>query len=314
MSVAQKDIKLLWGRAGNRCAICKKELSQGTPNPHRSYLVGEQAHIVGENPDAARSKSVLPLEQRNSYHNLILLCPNDHTEIDKNEVDWSIERLFTIKSEHELWVQERLGETDRRNEASDLAIAKAIDVIVTGFDLENWNSWASFAASTDPRWKVDFDRNIYECAAKVVATVWPSEFGELRAACTHFAISTDKAWAAFAPNLDRHENWYIAYKFYKADGFNPNYNKDVERYEKWQSRCMDSMLEATKAANWFADVVRRDVNPMFFVATGRFTCGELHTGTPPVPPEYTEAEKQNIILQIEMGGLGKKRERGRRKF
>ena len=30
MAIGQKDIKLLWGRSGNRCAICKTELTQRT--------------------------------------------------------------------------------------------------------------------------------------------------------------------------------------------------------------------------------------------------------------------------------------------
>ena len=29
-------------------------------------------------------------------------------------------------------------------------------------------------------------------------------------------------------------------------------------------------MEATTSANWFADVVRRDINPMFFAEKGRF--------------------------------------------
>lgn len=28
MGITQKDIKLLWGRSGNRCSICRRELTQ----------------------------------------------------------------------------------------------------------------------------------------------------------------------------------------------------------------------------------------------------------------------------------------------
>jgi HNH endonuclease len=102
MSIKQKDIKLLWGRAANRCAICRVELIQDKNAASSSYTIGEQAHIVGEKDEAARGKSIMPLEERNSYHNLILLCPNHHTEIDNNEEDWPIEKLHQIKSMHEL--------------------------------------------------------------------------------------------------------------------------------------------------------------------------------------------------------------------
>lgn len=30
------------------------------------------------------------------------------------------------------------------------------------------------------------------------------------------------------------------------------------------------MIEATKAANWMADIVRRDINPLFFATKGKF--------------------------------------------
>lgn len=44
----QKDIKLLWGRAGNRCSKCRCELSQDAAASNAAFTLGEQAHIVGE--------------------------------------------------------------------------------------------------------------------------------------------------------------------------------------------------------------------------------------------------------------------------
>ncbi len=93
MAINQKDIKLLWGRSGNRCSICRVELTQDKAAVTSAFTLGEQAHIVGEKTNAARGTSSLTLDQRNGYHNLILLCPNHHTEIDKNEDDWPVEKL-----------------------------------------------------------------------------------------------------------------------------------------------------------------------------------------------------------------------------
>ena len=73
MAVNQKDIKLLWGRAANRCSICKIELTQDSESVSSSFTLGEQAHIVGEKESAARGISKLSVDDRNSYHNLILL-------------------------------------------------------------------------------------------------------------------------------------------------------------------------------------------------------------------------------------------------
>ena len=112
MSITQKDTKLLWGRAGSRCTACRVELSHDAVNKPNSYLLGEQAHIVGESQDAPRGKSSLTVEERNTYHNLILLCPNHHTEFDKSESDWPIEKLYQLKSG---WMIAKSGFVLRQN-------------------------------------------------------------------------------------------------------------------------------------------------------------------------------------------------------
>lgn len=99
-----KDIKILWGRSGNRCAICKIEL---TPDGE-AETIGEIAHIISQSPDGPRGNDELPLEKRNDYTNLILLCPNHHSEIDKRPASWSTTSLQELKGEHEKWVSSQL--------------------------------------------------------------------------------------------------------------------------------------------------------------------------------------------------------------
>lgn len=47
------------------------ELSQDKKSVDASLTLGEQAHIVGDKEDAARGKSTLTDEERNTYHNII---------------------------------------------------------------------------------------------------------------------------------------------------------------------------------------------------------------------------------------------------
>jgi len=94
-----KDIKILWGRSANRCAICKIEL---TPDGEIE-TIREIAHIISQSPDGPRGEESLPVNNRNDYSNLILLCPNHHSEIDKIPESWPTIRLQKIKGEHEKW-------------------------------------------------------------------------------------------------------------------------------------------------------------------------------------------------------------------
>ena len=96
----QKEIKLLWGRAANRCSICRVELTQDAKAHDAAFVLGEQAHIVGEKDDESRGKSPLTIEERNSYHNIILLSPTHHTHIHKNDVHSPLEKFHLTKSKH----------------------------------------------------------------------------------------------------------------------------------------------------------------------------------------------------------------------
>jgi hypothetical protein len=105
-------MKILWANAAGRCAfpgcqcrLCTDEAAKAAP-----YTIGEMAHICGEKSEASRYDASQSDVQRNDYANLILLCPNHHTLIDKPEnlKKYSVEVLHKIKSNHERYVHERL--------------------------------------------------------------------------------------------------------------------------------------------------------------------------------------------------------------
>lgn len=296
MAIGEKDIKLLWGRSGNRCAICKTELTQDKQAVTASFTLGEQAHIIGEKDSAARGTSQLTLSERNSYHNLILLCPTHHTEIDKNEDDWSIEKLHQIKSTHELWVTETLSETiDHVRLAKQVALSSVVDAAVSLCELDNWQNWTSFALAPEPCWNYEIVDKIFRFRQKIIATIWPKEFEELKNSTITFSILLNSAAQKFAENTDRYKNTLYPHKFYKAYGFNENYDEDLKRYHLWIDECYRLLKEATKAANWFADTVREYINPMFFAEKGKFLIEEgpffdmsYHTSL----LEFTDEEKK----------------------
>jgi hypothetical protein len=304
MGINQKDIKLLWGRSGNRCAICKTELTQDENTIKSSFTLGEQAHIVGEKAGATRGQSTLGMDKRNSYHNLILLCPNHHTTIDKNEADWPVEKLHQIKSEHELWVTETLSETvDHVKLAENTIIASVVDSAVKLCYLETWSHWTYAAVQSNAYWDNKLVENIYEFKQKVLTIIWPKNYSELSFATITLAILLDEAIDIFVEHndFDVESNRLIEVKFYIRPDYNPNYERDLKLYREWKSRCYQSIQKATKAANWFADAVRNDVNPMFFAERGRFSGGyedynDFNSSIKVLT--FTEEEKQGYIRKF----------------
>jgi len=121
-------------KSGNLCALpdCKKRLtSEGIESG--SAVIGEAAHIYGENPgtvkkkQSARFREDMTDAERNHYDNLIYLCPTCHTIIDKQEEDYPAKLLFKVKREHEEWVEGQLDSSMSDVTFAELEIAaKAI--------------------------------------------------------------------------------------------------------------------------------------------------------------------------------------------
>lgn len=101
-----KDVKILWGRAANRCALsnCKIEL---TTNGEKDTL-GEMAHIVSKSADGPRACADVSPDLKDSYDNHILLCPTHHKVIDSSPKTWTVEKLKQLKEDHEKWVTVQL--------------------------------------------------------------------------------------------------------------------------------------------------------------------------------------------------------------
>jgi len=105
-----KDLKMVCMLSGSRCAMpdCRRELIEPGKNSDDPAILGELAHIKGENPGSARYDANMTQEERNGYNNRILVCPNCHTKIDKQLKTYTVEVLLKIKRDHETWVRDSL--------------------------------------------------------------------------------------------------------------------------------------------------------------------------------------------------------------
>jgi hypothetical protein len=110
VAISDRTRKLLWGRAGDRCAICRKPLSRDPEHgADRVAVIGEECHIVGRSPDGPRGGGDSGGDL-DGYENLVLLCAIDHAVVDRQQESWTATRLREVKAAHERWVAARLAE------------------------------------------------------------------------------------------------------------------------------------------------------------------------------------------------------------
>lgn len=112
MAVSEKTKKIIWGQFAGRCAICKEKVIHENESGDKS-LFGEVAHIIGEKNGSARYSESVDLEYRNNEENLMLLCSNHHTIIDKDEniSEYTVEKLHQIKDEYLDWLESNLAQS-----------------------------------------------------------------------------------------------------------------------------------------------------------------------------------------------------------
>ena len=113
--ISDADVKKLYSRSAGRCNICKIDVAE----------VMEMAHIIAHSPNGARGNS----EQvgDNSYDNLILLCSNCHTLVDREPHNYPVVYLQKIKREQEYSISSRLSPNQNRRENDVRVIQQLID-------------------------------------------------------------------------------------------------------------------------------------------------------------------------------------------
>ncbi len=151
--IPRETIVRLIATAAGRCAspICKTgvlwhELSDGS-----TVRLGEVAHIVAAQSDGPRGDSSSDEQDLTSFDNLMLLCLNCHTIVDRAPDDYPVAMLREWKESHALRIAEALGAIryTSRSQAR-LALAQIFDenrIIWDTYGPESPNSWHPEAAS-----------------------------------------------------------------------------------------------------------------------------------------------------------------------
>ncbi len=158
MAITEKAIKLLWANAAGRCSFtdCEERLTIEQAAHVAPYTLGEMAHIKGEKAGSNRHNESQTNEERNGYENLILLCPNHHTLIDKpeNEEVYSVDVLLKMKIMHENNILKRL-------EVKEFATVEQVKDKIAIFLTENRHVWQQYGPLSDVAQKNPHSQEIY---------------------------------------------------------------------------------------------------------------------------------------------------------
>ncbi len=102
MPISDRVKRLLWARSAGFC---------GNPNCRNDFFcffedgtitsIEELAHVIAQSHDGPRGDATIPSSQLDEYSNIILLCPNCHTKIDKAPQIFPVELLREWKANQE---------------------------------------------------------------------------------------------------------------------------------------------------------------------------------------------------------------------
>lgn len=112
MAITDKTRKVLWGRSGNRCAICRQRLVVDETSVDAESVVGDECHINSGAPGGPRFDAAVEPQQIDDLSNLLLLCRVHHKMVDDQFETYTTDLLRSIKSNHERWVDAKFEESE----------------------------------------------------------------------------------------------------------------------------------------------------------------------------------------------------------
>ena len=263
MGISLKTHKLLWGRSGNQCAICKNYLIVDSTDPNDDpSIVGDEAHIIARNEFFTRGDyDSLPAEDRDQYSNLILLCKTHHKQIDDQPAYFTVERLREIKAAHEQDVKSSRTGPDEKHQEDDILYSGYIDEWQKRADLDNWRSISSDLTSGDAptlprRWYEDQK----EFLIWIIGRIWPQRYHLLEEALLNYKTVVQDFLNAFDRHADfaqEDAGYLYTRKFYKIREWDPErYARLAEQFDEHVNLVCDLFFELTRAANYVCDRVR----------------------------------------------------------
>lgn len=298
MAISLKTHKILWGRSGNKCAICQNELivdsSNSTEDPS---IVGEEPHIIARKETFTRGDfDSTTQEQRDHYSNLILLCRNHHKQIDDQPEVFTVKRLHEIKSEHEAKVRSGWTKANLDTFRDELVYSEYIDKWQSFADLDNWMHMSSYLTDETSLPKIWYD-NQKKFLIWFISRLWPDSNNSLENALINYRIVLEDFLREFDKHIlykSRDSDFLITERFYKIDVFEKErYSSLLLQYEEHVCLVNDLFFELTRAINYICDKVRDTLYKQYRIQEGATLIIRCMVGED-LRTEYLRLEYHNV--------------------
>jgi hypothetical protein len=272
MGISLKTHKLLWGGSGSLCARCKRKVFEDETLTDDPSVVGEEAHIVSKKEDGPRFDDPLPMNRRDLFENLVILCNTCHKIVDDQFLHYTVELLRKLKQDHESWVLETLGVGDERKRCDDLTYADYVDSWAAQADLANWLDWSyGMLSNGRPRMRADRAERLEQLKTWILGRVWPGRYPELEAAFHNFRRVLEDLLNTFHLGAEAvGDGILLSTRNYSPKEWleQEEFEAGLARHEKHVYLVMDLMAELTRAANYVSDRVRQHLSPTYRLKEG----------------------------------------------
>lgn len=265
MGISLRTHKILWGRSGGKCAICKNDLIiDPTSLKDGKSVVGDEAHIIARKESFTRGDyDSLSPEERDQYPNLILLCKIHHKQIDDQPTHFTVEKLREIKRQHEEEVKSRWTDKDAKKQEDEILYAGYVDEWQTKADLNNWRNISSWVSDEMPAIPKEWYESQKEFLIWIIGRIWPRRHRLLEDAFMNYGVVLQY----FLNVFDAHVDWdregdsvLRTRRFYKVSDYDPvRYHELADQYNAHVCLVSDLFFELTRAANLICDRVRETI-------------------------------------------------------
>jgi hypothetical protein len=302
MAITVQTRKMLWGRAGNRCAFpnCQQSLIQDVPGARGASVIGEEAHIVAQEERGPRGTPPRP-SNIDDYSNLVLLCPTHHKLVDDHPDVYTVQALMDMKTALEISVASAGSTAEKKRQRDEELYASYVDEWVRRADLDHWDTWLSRLTShgQPSLGKSQFER-LEKLQRWLFGRIWPGRHVALEDSFHNFRFVLDDLMVVFSRHVDWRDDRDVLWttKFYKITRWDPAaYERLSSEYEEHVGLVEDLALELTRAANYVCDNVRSSLDPTFRLDEGALLlrAGPMMTtlGWDTYRPEYRGDERMD---------------------